>query len=78
MPHNLVFIGPPDERFLDEAMNLARQYELDGRARVLDWVPETDLPGLYSLADMVVLSLLIEGFGLPALEIIACGVSVIA
>lgn len=78
LPHSLVFIGPPDRRFPDEAVLLSTQLKLEGRARFLDWVPESDLPGLYSLADFVVLPSQIEGFGLPALEAMASGTPVIA
>src|SRR4030065_165659 len=39
---------------------------LDGRVAFLNWVAEADLPGLYSLADLVVLPSVMEGFGLPA------------
>jgi glycosyltransferase involved in cell wall biosynthesis len=46
--------------------------------KLLDWVPESDLPGIYLLADFVVLPSLLEGFGLPALESMACGTPVIA
>jgi glycosyltransferase involved in cell wall biosynthesis len=78
LSHSLVFVSPQDKRFPDEAMQQATHLGLDGRARFLDWVPESDLPGLYNLADMVVLPSLIEGFGLPALEAMASGTPVIA
>ncbi len=78
LPHSLVFIGPPDKRFPDQAVLLVNRLKLEGRARFLDWVPESDLPGLYSLADLVVLPSTIEGFGLPALEAMASGTPVIA
>ncbi len=76
--HDLVFAGPPDERFPDEARQTAEALRLDRRVRFLDWVPEEDLPGIYSLSDLVVLPSEIEGFGLPALEAMACGKPVVA
>jgi glycosyltransferase involved in cell wall biosynthesis len=76
--HDLVFAGPADQRFPDKARALASQLGLLRRVRFLDWVPEEDLPALYSQADLVVLPSVIEGFGLPALEAMACGTSVIA
>jgi glycosyltransferase involved in cell wall biosynthesis len=48
------------------------------RARVLDYVPDDDLPALYSAAAFSVYPSLYEGFGFPVLESMACGTPVIA
>jgi glycosyltransferase involved in cell wall biosynthesis len=45
--------------------------------RVLDYVPDEDLAGLYSGAAAFVFPSLYEGFGFPVLEALACGVPVI-
>jgi glycosyltransferase involved in cell wall biosynthesis len=45
--------------------------------RLLGFVPDADLPALYSLATLVVYPSLYEGFGLPVLEAMACGAAVI-
>ena len=50
---------------------------LRDRIRVLGYVPETDLAALYSGADVFVYPSLHEGFGLPPLEAMACGVPVV-
>lgn len=42
------------------------------------YMPATDLPLLYNAAAMVCYPLLFEGFGLPVLEAMACGIPVIA
>lgn len=76
--HDLVFAGPADPRFPDEARQAAQGFGLNGQVRFLEWVPEADLPGLYTLADLVVVPSLVEGFGLPALEAMACGTPVVA
>ena len=78
VPHSLVFAGVADRRFPDEARQAASQHRLNGQVRFLDWVPEADLPALYSLADVVAVPSLMEGFGLTALEAMACGTPVLA
>lgn len=45
--------------------------------RLLGYVPEEDLPALYNLARAVAFPLLDEGFGLPIVEGMACGVPVL-
>lgn len=42
------------------------------------YVPFDELPALYSLAEMFVYPSMYEGFGLPVIEAMACGVPVIA
>lgn len=49
----------------------------NGRAKHLGYVPEEDLPIIYSAARMFVFPSLYEGFGLPAAEAMASGVPVI-
>jgi N-acetylglucosaminyldiphosphoundecaprenol N-acetyl-beta-D-mannosaminyltransferase len=51
---------------------------LEGRVRLLGFVPDDLLPGLVAGADAVVMVGLHEGFGLPALEALAAGRAVIA
>ena len=86
LDHSLVLVGSPDERFPDEARaavaRLANGHGsgngLRDRVHLIDWVPEDDLAGLYSLAEVVVVPSLVEGFGLPALEAMANGTPVLA
>jgi glycosyltransferase involved in cell wall biosynthesis len=49
----------------------------DGEARITGYVPQEDLPMLYSGARVFVYPSLYEGFGLPPLEAMACGVPAI-
>lgn len=57
---------------------LERHRELRPRVRVLDYVPDRDVPALYAHAAAVVTTTLLEGFGLTVLEGLASGVPVIA
>jgi glycosyltransferase involved in cell wall biosynthesis len=52
--------------------------ELGDAVRFLDYVADADLPILISGATAVMLPSLYEGFGLPALEALACGAPLLA
>lgn len=56
---------------LIEKLNLERDIIFPG------FVPDIDLPGFYNLASALIFPSLYEGFGIPALEAMACGCPVI-
>jgi glycosyltransferase involved in cell wall biosynthesis len=60
---------------VDEAIE---QAGIAHRVRRLAYVPDADLPALYSGAACVAIVSLYEGFGMPALEALACGALVVA
>ena len=51
---------------------------LESQVRLLGYIAGADLPALYSGASVFVLPSLAEGFGIPLLEAMACGVPVVA
>jgi len=76
-PHNLVIAGGKGWLMEGLAEEIARQ-GLSDRVRTAGFVADEDLPALYSAADLFVFPSLYEGFGLPLLEAMACGVAVIS
>jgi glycosyltransferase involved in cell wall biosynthesis len=75
--HRLVLAGPA-HRAHGEAADLARRLGVDDRLTVLGTVPDASLPALYSGAALFAFPSFLEGFGLPPLEAMACGVPVVA
>lgn len=61
----------------DEIYKLPKKLGIEDRVKFLGYVPEKDLPALYSGAIALVFPSLFEGFGLPILEAQACGCPVI-
>jgi alpha-1,3-rhamnosyl/mannosyltransferase len=72
----LVIAGHWDSKYR-EAPDLADQLGLAGTLRFLPDPPAADLPALYGGAELFIYPSLYEGFGLPPLEAMACGVPVL-
>lgn len=72
----LVFVGGllSNDKRLESIIS---QSEFTGKARALGSLSDEDLVLAYNAAEMLVLPSLYEGFGLPALEAMACGIPVI-
>lgn len=55
----------------------AEQFDLGTRVQWIGEIPDADLPALYSAAHAFLFPSLVEGFGFPVLEAMACGTPVI-
>lgn len=60
-----------------EILEKPKELGIEGRVVFTGFVPMEDLPYLYSGAESFILPSLWEGFGIPALEAMACGTPVI-
>ena len=73
--HTLVLAGPGGWKQSELSRDLA--IGVSG-VTTLGYVPEADLPALYSGCDLFVMPSLYEGYGMPAAEARACGVRILA
>jgi glycosyltransferase involved in cell wall biosynthesis len=76
VPHDLVVIGP--EGWLTNEIHETSARLLErGRLQFRGFVSDGQLPAWYSACDLFAYPSLYEGFGLPALEAMACGAPVL-
>ncbi len=76
--HRLILVGPHDRRYTPKLQRLARELGIAGRCDWIPWVSDLERLQLLNRCRALVLVSLWEGFGLPALEAMACGAPVIA
>lgn len=77
IPHELIVVGKPRWKY-DEEMRLIDELGLSDRIRFIEFVPNSELPEIYNLADCFIYPSLYEAFGLAGVEAIACGCPVAA
>jgi glycosyltransferase involved in cell wall biosynthesis len=70
--HNLVFVGK-ETWFADQVHRAVRDSGIADRIQFFGFVSDADLLQLYNACDLFVFPSFYEGFGLPALEAMACG-----
>lgn len=61
----------------EEVFATLERLALQPHVRMLDFLDDKDLPAVYNLAQAFVYPSIYEGFGLPALEALACGTPVV-
>jgi glycosyltransferase involved in cell wall biosynthesis len=72
LKHRLVLAGKPTW-FADRVHEAARDSGVEDRIQFCGFVSDPDLLQLYNACDLFVFPSFYEGFGLPALEAMACG-----
>ncbi|HEX2912287.1 MAG TPA: glycosyltransferase family 1 protein [Chloroflexia bacterium] len=73
---NLILAGKEDARYSKDLRKQVADSGLERAVRFRGEVAEEDLPSLYACATLFIFPSLYEGFGLPVLEALACGVPV--
>ena len=76
--HRLRLVGPQDRRHTPRLRRLAAELGIEDRLDWIAWVSDQERLELLNRCRALVLASLWEGFGLPALEAMACGAPVIA
>ena len=76
IPHKILLTGLVLD-YKKEIGDLIESLDLIDSVKLLGFVPDEDLVGLYSFADLFIYPSLYEGFGLPVIEAMACGTPVI-
>lgn len=75
IPHHLVIAGEQGWKFdKQEALNSIRHADA---IHFIDYVPDEDMPTLYSAADLFLFPTMYEGFGIPVVEAQACGTPIL-
>ena len=74
--HNLVLVGRYGWMF-EEVLKQIDVLHLEDKILLTGYVPQADLPWVYNLSSLFVYPTIYEGFGLPVLEAMACGIPVI-
>jgi len=75
LPHQLIIAGEQGWKFDREKAVRGLRYRED--VRFIGFIPDEDMPALYSACSLFVFPTLYEGFGVPVLEAQACGVPVL-
>jgi len=72
--HKLVLIGDASHGY-DEVKYYIEEFDLDSDVIMLGWVAEADMPYMYNGASAFIFPSRHEGFGIPVIQSLACGVA---
>ncbi len=75
-PPQLVIVGPSTSSRRRNEIN--RLIDQDPNIKILDYINDDDIVNIYNCAGFLLYPTLYEGFGLPILEAMSCGVPVVA
>tara|TARA_Y100001968_G_scaffold258458_1_gene245442 strand:- start:1806 stop:2870 length:1065 start_codon:yes stop_codon:yes gene_type:complete len=76
--YELIFVGPFDKRHTPSLIKLIDKYNLRHLCVWKGWIDDNEKLSLLNECHALIIASLWEGFGLPALEAMACGTPVIA
>jgi len=76
--YQLIFVGPFDKRYTPSLIKLIDELNLRHLCVWKGWIDEDEKLSLLNECHALIIASLWEGFGLPALEAMACGTPVIA
>ncbi len=74
--HHLIIVGKKGWKY-EPIFETVKKLELQNHVHFLGYVPDEDVPALYSAATCFVYPSFYEGFGIPIIEAMACGCPVI-
>jgi glycosyltransferase involved in cell wall biosynthesis len=75
--HKLVIVGKTGGEYLNRIMDLIRRSGMEDEIIFVGRINDNELSYIYKNADVFVFPSIIEGFGMPVLEAMACGIPVI-
>ena len=76
--YKIIFIGPYDKKFTPGLVKLAKNFDIDRQCEWRNWVSSKEKLHLLNTCKGMFIISLWEGFGLPALEALACGTKIVS
>ncbi len=74
IPQDLLIVGRDESGIMPFALEFIRQQKIEGRVKFIEYLDKSEIAPAYKGSEVYVNASLAEGFGLPAVEAMACGV----